>query len=261
MQPFEDLIITSDQRILTVTLNRPQARNALREGTLRELLRVFDENAVGADIGVIVITGQGDSAFCAGGDIREMEKKDVKQARKFAELSHELLSKMEQLPKPIIAAVNGVALGAGCDLAVACDICLASEKASFGMTSAKIGIISPLGGTQRLPRLIGPRNAKYLFFTGEMIDARRAKEIGLANYVIQNEALMSETKSLALRIMNQAPLAVASCKRLVNVSMDQSLRDGDNLEIELYSECFATEDKKEGMNAFLEKRKPTFKGK
>lgn len=262
MNAFEDLIVSIDGEILTVALNRPRVLNALRTNTLRELGTVIDESASSARVRAMIITGSGDTSFCAGGDIKQMEPMGANEAKAFAELSHKTLDKIENLEKPVISAVNGFAFGAGCDLAIACDICIASEKAQFGMPSTKIGIITPFGGTQRLPRIVGPRFAKYMLFTGDIIDAKKALEVGIANSVVPHESVKSEARNMALKILHQAPFALGASKRLINFSMEQGgLEKGDQLEIALYSNCFATEDKTEGIRAFLEKRAPVFKGK
>ncbi len=183
-----------------------------------------------------------------------------REARTFALLAHNVLEKIESLQKPILAAVNGLALGAGCDLAVACDLCVASERAVFGEPPPGIGILTPFGGTQRLPRIIGPKRAKHLFFTGETLDANAAFHIGLVNKVVKHEHVLKETKNLASKIITRAPIAVGFSKTLINSSMSKVLEEGDKLEVELYAKCFDTYDQKEGMKAFIEKRKPQFRG-
>ncbi len=226
-----------------------------------ELREILDKFTGDAQARALIITGVGDRAFSAGGDIKEMEQMTSKEAAIFARLAHSVLEKIEGLQKPILAAVNGLALGAGCDLAIACDLCVASEKAVFGEPPPGIGILTPFGGTQRLPKIIGPKRAKYLFLTGENIDANIALQIGLVNKVVRHENLLEETKKIADKIFTRAPIAVEFSKILINSSMRQGLEDGDKLEIELYAKCFDTYDQKEGMKAFIEKRKPVFRGK
>jgi len=232
----------------------------LRGKTLGELGAVLDKFVGDTQRKGLIITGVGDRAFSAGGDIREMEQMTSKEAAVFGRLAHSVLEKIENLHKPVLAAVNGVALGAGCDLAIVCDLCFASERASFGEPTPSIGILTPFGGTQRLPKIIGPKRTKYLFFTGETFDANMAFQIGLVNKVVKHEDLLEETKNLMFKILTQAPIAVSFSKALVNASMNMGLNEGDMLEIEYYAKCFDTSDQKEGMKAFIEKRKPMFRG-
>jgi enoyl-CoA hydratase len=258
--PFEDLLVETEGKLQIVRLNRPRVLNALREKTFIELGVVLDKFAGDSQKRVLIITGVGDRAFSAGGDIKGMSQMTSKDAAAFARVVHSVLEKIENTQKSIIAAVNGVALGAGCDLVIACDLCVASEKAVFGEPPAGIGVVTPFGGTQRLPRIIGPKRAKYLFFTGETLDANQALQMGLVNRVVNHENLLEETKNIAFKILTRAPIAVGFSKILVNSSMSQTLEDGDKLEAEFYAKCFETYDQKEGMKAFIEKRKPVFKG-
>ena len=257
---LEDLFVETEGKLQIVKLNRPEVLNALREKTFVELGAVLNKFAGGTQTRALIITGVGDRAFSAGGDIKEMEKMTSKEAAMFARLVHSVLEKIENLQKPVLAAVNGLALGAGCDLAIACDLCVASERAVFGEPPPGIGILTPFGGTQRLPRIIGLKRAKYLFFTGETLDANIAFQIGLVNKVVKHEDLLDETKNLAHKILTRAPIAVGFSKILINSSMSQVLEEGDKLEVDLYAKCFDTYDQKEGMNAFIEKRKPVFRG-
>lgn len=257
---YEDLLVEADGGIQVVRLNRPEVLNAIREKTFLELEAVLDA-ANDEKVGVLIITGSGDRAFDAGGDVKSLEKMTSGDAISFARLAHRVLGKIEGLPKPIIAAVNGLALGAGCDLAVACDLCVASRKAAFGEPPTGLGITTPFGGTQRLPRIVGPKRAKHMFFTGDTIDADTALQIGLVNMVVEHERLMYEAKNLAKRILARAPIAVGYCKALVNKSIGGNIEEGDEMEMELYARCFDTEDKREGTRAFLEKRKPLFRGR
>jgi enoyl-CoA hydratase len=259
--PFKDLIVEREKRTILVKLNRPDVLNALRRDTFLELEQTLNDFSSADEIGAMIITGEGDRAFSAGGDVKALLGMNSGDAASFASMTHRILDKIESIPKPIIAAVNGLALGAGCDLATACDIVVASEKALFGEPPTGLGITTPFGGTQRLPRIIGPKRAKQLFFTGESIDAEMALRFGLVNKVVKHEELLVEAKKFAGKTLERAPLAVGYCKRLVNFSSYGSLREGDKLEAELYAKCFDTEDKTEGMKAFLEKRKPIFKGK
>lgn len=258
---YEDLTVETEDELQVMTLNRPEVLNALREKTFHEMEKVLDHFALDAKIKVLIITGKGDKAFSAGGDIREMVNMTSEEALAFATLAHKVIFKMEKLEKPILAAVNGLALGAGCDLAIGCDLIIASDRAAFGEPPPSVGIVTPFGGTQRLPRIIGPKRAKYLFFTGESINAETAYQIGLANKIVNYKDLMKETKNLAYSILTKATTAVGFSKMLINASTRRPIEEGDKLEVKLYAKCFETYDQKEGMKAFIEKRKPLFKGK
>ncbi len=259
--PFKDLIVEKSDHTLLIKINRPEVLNALRKDTFLDIEQALNDFSNEEELRVMIITGAGDRAFSAGGDVNALLKMGSGDAAAFAALTHRVLDKMEGVPKPIIAAVNGLALGAGCDLAIACDIVVASEKAQFGEPPTGLGITTPFGGTQRLPRIVGPKRAKQLFFTGEFIDAETALRFGLVNKVVKHEELLSETRKLVEKILERAPIAVGYCKQLVNFSSYGSLGKGDKLESELYAKCFDTEDKNEGTKAFLEKRKPAFKGR
>jgi enoyl-CoA hydratase len=258
---MEDLLVEIDDNILIITLNRPKVLNAIRANTIKELETVIDRFTEDAQLRVLLLTGMGDRAFSAGGDIKSMRDMTAKEAAEFAHQAHRLIEKIEGVPKPVIAVVNGIALGAGCDLALACDLTIASERALFGEPPPGIGITTPFGGTQRLPRIIGLKQAKFMFFTGEAIDATRAYQMGLVNRVVPHDQLSHEARQLADQILSRAPIALAFSKQLINVSMKELISEGDQLEIELYVKCFETLDQREGMNAFFEKRKPIFQGK
>jgi len=258
---FKDIIVEKDDQTLLIKINRPEVLNALRKDTFLDIEQALNDFSDADELRVMIITGAGDRAFSAGGDVKALNNMNSGDAASFAAMTHRILDKMEGVPKPIIAAVNGLALGAGCDLAAACDLVVASEKAQFGEPPSGLGITTPFGGTQRLPRIVGPRRAKQLFFTGETVDAEAALRFGLVNRVVKHEELLSETRKLAEKILERAPIAVGYCKRLINFSSYGTLGEGDRLEQELYAKCFDTEDKAEGMKAFLEKRKPVFKGR
>lgn len=243
-----------------LTISRPQALNALHTDLLIEMHKVLAGIHYDEEIRVLIITGEG-KAFVAGADISEMAGMSSLDAREFALLGSSVFSTIEEMEKPVIAAVNGFALGGGCELALACDIRLASEKAKLGQPEVGLGITPGFGGTQRLMRIIGPAKAKELIYTGKTIDAQEALNIGLVNHVYPVEALMEEAKKMAKEIAAKAPAAVHFCKRAMNDGYEMDLQRGLQLEADLFALCFSTADQSEGMQAFLEKRKTDFKGK
>jgi len=247
--------------VATVTINRPKALNALNYDTLKEMLDCFGEIGTSRDIHAVIITGSGEKAFVAGADISFMGELEPIEARQFAKLGHEIMDVIERLPQPVIAAVNGFALGGGCELALACDIRLASENAKFGQPEVNLGVLPGFGGTQRLPRLVGKGHANELLFSGKMINAEEACRIGLINRVIPQEKLLEECIALAEMIVAKAPVAVRLCKEAVNNGLEIDLARGCGYEADLFGICFASKDQKEGMKAFLEKRAPQFVGK
>jgi enoyl-CoA hydratase len=256
----EDLIVTREEGLVIVTLNRPEVMNALRRETVAQLARVLDEFARRRSDRALILTGAG-TAFCAGGDVKAMAGMTSREAKEFAEEAHQVLKKMEGVLKPIIAAVNGPALGAGNDLAISCDMVIASENASFGDPSARVGIITPFGGTSRLPSVVGPLRAKYLFMTAEAVSAEEALQMGMVNEVVKADRLLDEAKSVAAKVLRLAPIATGYNKLLVNAASSLIGGEVGEKEIELYARCFDTDDRIEGMNAFLEKRKPAFVGR
>jgi enoyl-CoA hydratase len=259
---YDNLLLEVDSDgIAIVKINRPKALNALNATTVYELSALFDELAVNDAVKVIIVTGSGDKSFVAGADIVEMKTKTAIEGRRWGQLAQGVFNKIENIAKPVIAAVNGYALGGGCELAMACDIRIASEKAKFGQPEVSLGISPGFGGTQRLPRLIGKGRAKELLFTADMIDAAEAYRIGLANRVTKPEELIDVAKTMAKKIMSRAPIAVQVCKSAVNEGLDVDLDSGIAYEAEVFGLCFATEDQKEGMTAFVEKRKANFVGK
>ncbi|WP_457578109.1 enoyl-CoA hydratase-related protein [Desulfomarina sp.] len=247
--------------IATVSINRPEALNALNNETLVELLACFNSIAADREILVVILTGGGDKSFVAGADISFMEGLAPREAREFGKLGHEVLGVIENLRQPVIAAVNGFALGGGCELALACDMRLASDRAKFGQPEVNLGVIPGFGGTQRLPRLVGKGHANELLFSGKMIDAAEAERIGLVNRVVPHDTLMTECLSLAEMICSRSPVAVQLCKDAVNNGIEMDLQRGCGYEVDLFSLCFTSNDQKEGMQAFLGKRKPEFSGK
>jgi enoyl-CoA hydratase len=257
--PFENLLVDIAGAVATVTVNRPRALNALSFDTLREMEEAFASLEGDAAIKAIILTGAGQKAFVAGGDISAMENMSPMEARHFALLAQKLMNGIERCRKPVIAAVNGYALGGGCELAMCCDLRLASETARFGQPEINLGIIPGWAGTQRLPRLIGKGRALELLFTGEMIDADEAHRIGLVNRVVAAGELLEEARKLAQRIAAKGQVAIRLIKDAVHNGMEMDSARAIVYEAELFALCFSTEDQKEGMNAFLNKRPAQFR--
>jgi len=258
---YQNLILERDGPVAVVTINRPKVLNALDGPTVLELGRAAAELAADPAVRAVILTGAGDKAFVAGADIAFMRGLSVLEAREFARRGHEVLTALEKLPVPVIAAVNGFALGGGCELALACDLRVAAENARFGQPEVGLGIIAGFGGTQRLPRLVGPGLAKEMLFTGEHYDAARAREIGLVNHVVAREELLPFCRDLAGRIARRGPVAVNLTKEAVNQGLSLDLASALALESDLFALAFATEDRVEGMDAFLQKREPAFGGR
>ncbi|HMM22378.1 MAG TPA: short-chain-enoyl-CoA hydratase [Selenomonadales bacterium] len=261
MSGYENLLLEKEGGIAVVTINRPKALNALNAATINELDKIASQLVADDEVKVVILTGAGDKAFVAGADITYMQSMTAMDGRNWAKLAQAVFNKIENLPKPVIAAVNGYALGGGNEIAMACDIRIASENAKFGQPEVSLGIPPGFAGTQRLPRLVGKGRAKELLFTGDMIDAAEAYRIGLANKVVAPEELINAAKAMANKIMSRAPIAVQVCKSCVNEGLDVDLESGVAYEAEVFGLCFATADQKEGMTAFIEKRKPNFSGK
>ena len=259
--PYENLILEIEDGIAVVTMNRPKALNALNSATLDDLLAVGKELTANDDIKVVIVTGEGTKAFVAGADIQEMQPVNATEGLRFSRKGHEAISMLEKLPKPVIAAVNGYALGGGFELALACDIIYASEKARVGFPEVTLGILPGFGGTQRTAKLIGMARAKELIFTGKTINAAEAYEMGLFNKVVPDEELMTQVKELAASIITAGPFGVQLAKDCINRSLTLDIDAGLDYEARSFGLCFGTEDQKEGMAAFLNKRKPTFLGK
>ncbi|MGV8963906.1 MAG: enoyl-CoA hydratase-related protein [Candidatus Saccharimonadaceae bacterium] len=254
------LNISIDEHICTVQINKPQALNALNTKILHELNRVFTEIENNNSIRVVIITGV-EKSFVAGADIEEMSKFNEREGKAFGELGSDVFRKIELLNKPVIASINGYALGGGCELAMCCDIRIASEKAKFAHPEVGLGIIPGFSATQRLPRLVGMGRAKEMIFTGEVINATEAHRIGLVNKVTTPDKLQEETLQLAQTIASKAPLAIRYAKEVINRGMDTDIDTGIALEVDLFGICFDTQDQKKGMQAFLNKEKITFEGK
>jgi enoyl-CoA hydratase len=250
-----NVLLQKEEKIAIVTINRPKALNALNSETLKELDIIIDEIAKDDEILAVILTGAGEKAFVAGADISEMQNMNVLEGRAFAMLGNKVFRKLETLEKPVIAAVNGFALGGGCELSMACDIRIASEKAKFGQPEVNLGITPGFGGTQRLARHVGMGMAKELIYSARNINAQEALRIGLVNHVVTPETLMDEAKKLANEIASKAPVAVKLSKQAINRGMQMDIDTAVIVECEIFGECFSTEDQKDAMSAFVEKRK------
>lgn len=255
---FTHIQLTQEGPVTVLTINRPQALNALTTDTLLEMERALSGIASDHGIAVLVITGKGTKAFVAGADIEEMAGFNPEAARRFSALGQRVFRQIETLPQPVIAAVNGYALGGGCELAMSCDLRIASERARFGQPEINLGIIPGYAGTQRLSKLIGIAKAKELIFTGELIKAMEAFSLGLVNAVVAPEDCLEATLEMARKIAQKGQLAVRYAKEALNHGHVDGLA-GEHRENTLFALCFATQDQKEGMAAFLEKRQPKFK--
>jgi enoyl-CoA hydratase len=257
---YETLLLERRDRVAIVTINRPDKRNALNIKTREEGAALLEELRNDDSVGVVVFTGAGDKAFIAGADIGEfagrtaMMQRDVMTARS-------LFTAFDTFPKPVIAMINGYCLGGGCELALACDIRIASETASFGQPEINLGIIPGGGGTQRLTRLVGEGKAMELILSGDIIDAKAAYEIGLVNHVFPADQLEAKTMEIANRIASKSPIALSLAKEAVKLASHSNLDEGLRREVDLFALCFSTADKDEGVSAFLEKRKPVWKGR
>jgi len=258
---YQNLLLDIKDHIATVTVNRPDKLNALNIQTVNELNDVFTEIEENEDVYVVIITGSGEKAFVAGADISELNELDVLSAKEFSERGNHVYSRIEGLDKPVIAAVNGFALGGGCELALACHIRVASENAKFGQPEVNLGIIPGYGGTQRLPRVVNPGRALEYILTGDMINAEEAFRTGLVNRVFPQSELMNKTMEIASKIASKGRQAIRFALKAVRSTMNMSLKDGLKYEASLFALSCSTEDFKEGTAAFLEKRKPVFKNK
>ena len=259
-QSYETLLLEKQDRVAVITINRPDKRNALNIKTREEGAALLDELRNDDSVRVVVFTGAGDKAFIAGADIGEFAGRTSITQRDVM-MSRSLFTAIDSFPKPVIAMINGYCLGGGCELALACDIRVASETASFGQPEINLGIIPGGGGTQRLTRLVGEGKAMELILTGDIIDAKTAYIIGLVNHVVPADQLRTETLELASKIANKGPIALQLAKEAVKIASRSNLDEGLRREVDLFALCFSTEDKDEGVSAFLEKRKAAFQGK
>lgn len=258
MTTYKTILLEVSAGIATLTVNRPEVRNALGAETVAEIQAALRELAGRNDVGVLILTGAGDKAFVAGADIRELRQRGKREG--LEAINQELFTAVETFPWPVIAAVNGYALGGGCELSLACDIRVAAEEARFGFPETGLGIMPAAGGTQRLPRLVGWGKAKELILTGEIIDAREAARVGLVSQVVPRSDLLATAKAYAEKILSRGPLAVRLAKLALNVSARAGLDAGLEVERLAQTILFESKDKQEGMTAFLEKRKPKFRG-
>jgi enoyl-CoA hydratase len=257
---FENLVVEKKYPIAYVTVNRPKVLNALNMDTMEELRAAFHDIKNDKTIRVVIFTGAGEKAFIAGADISELAKHDVVSGKEYTHRGQNVLNLIENLGKPVIACINGFALGGGCEIAMACTMRLASENAKLGQPEVKLGIIPGYGGSQRLPRLVGKGIAMQMVLTGDMITAQEAHRIGLVNEVVAASELIPRAEAIAAKIIANAPLAVQYAMEAVNRGMQMTLSEGLYLEATLFGVCCATEDKTEGTTAFLEKRQAQFKG-
>jgi len=254
---FKNIIVEIKEKVGMVKMNRPDALNALNSETLKELSKAFSHLGESNEVSVIIITGEG-KAFMAGADIAEMKDMSEDQAREFSKSGQKVFDLIARTEKPVIAAVNGFALGGGCELVLACDIRIASEKARLGQPEVNLGVIPGFAGTQRLSRLVGAAKAKEMIFTGDMVDAQTAHSIGLVNQVVPADQLMNVCMKLANKIASKGPVAIKLAKRVIDQGIEASFEIGSAGETRDFAECFASGQAKEGMSAFLEKRKPNW---
>ncbi len=258
---YENLLVEQDGPIATVTINRPKALNALNPATLAELQKFADHAASTAEIGCVILTGAGERAFVAGADIAAMQSMTAVEAKYFARVGQRVMRSFEDLPVPVIAAVNGFALGGGLELAMACDIIVAAQSAKFGQPEINLGILPGFGGTQRLARRVGVGAARLLIYGGDMIGTDEALRLGLIDRVVETAALRDETRKLAAHLAAKPRVALQEAKNAINVGTDIDLEDGCRFEAEAFGVTFSTADRAEGMRAFLEKRPAQFQGK
>ena len=255
------ILVEKKDGVAIITLNRPEVMNAFNFPMLQALKAEIEAVRIQPEIRVVIITGSGEKAFCAGADLKERATFDDHQVKEFIFTIRDLFTTIEFLNKPVIAAVNGIALGGGTELALSCDIRIAAANASMGLTETRLAIIPGAGGTQRLPRLIGRGKAKELIFTGRRVDAREALRIGLVNSVCDKSELLDECKKMAAMICETGPIAIEQAKHAINHGLETDLHTGLAIESDAYWTTIPTEDRLEGLAAFREKRKPVYKGK
>ncbi len=257
---YENLIFEESEQIATITFNRPKALNALNSSLLEEFSTILEEISLKENVKVLILTGAGVKSFVAGAAINELAKFNALQAKSFAKNGQNTISQLQELAIPVIAAVNGYALGGGSEMALACDFIYASENAMFGLPEITLGIIPGFGGTQRLPRLIGVNMAKELIFTGKMLTATEAHALGLVNKVCSSEDLLKEVDKTARIIADKGRVSIRAAKQAVNMGLNADLQTGLHMEVDAFALCMTSEDAKEGTSAFLEKRKAEFTG-
>ncbi|MEM4480499.1 MAG: enoyl-CoA hydratase-related protein [Candidatus Bathyarchaeia archaeon] len=258
---FKYILFEKSEGVATITINRPETLNAFNADVICEILQALEDVKADESVRVVVLTGAGEKAFSAGADIKAMKGMSPLKARELSQMGEKLCNALENLEKPVIAAINGYALGGGLEVAMACDARIASENAKMGQTEMNIGLIPGWGGTQRLPRLIGLTKAKELIFTGKMIDAKTAEQLGLVNMVVPQEKFRETVRQFALELAQKAPVALKLAKALINKGAEINLDAAIALEREGFSVVASTEDFQEGVSAFTEKRKPIFRGR
>lgn len=257
---FDNISVNQEGRICTVTINRPKKLNALNIDTLKEIGKAINDAVEDEQVGGVIVTGAGEKAFAAGADVAEFSDYNPSEAKEMAENTHHVFRDIENAPKPIVAAINGFALGGGCELAMACHLRIASNNVRLGQPEVGLGLIPGYGGTQRMSQLMGKTKAMEYLLTGDMITAAQAENMGLINYMVEPQSLMQSAHDLLNKILSKSPLAVRKLIECVNAQFDES-KDGFKTEIEEFASSFGTEDFKEGVSAFLNKQEPNFKGK
>ena len=258
---YQTILTSTNDRITTVTINRPDKLNALNAQCKKELKDVFTSIKNNHDVDAVILTGTGEKAFMAGTDIGELTTLNSESGKEYAEVGQSVFDLIQHLGKPVIAAINGYALGGGCELALACHFRICSENAKFGQPEVNLGIIPGYGGTQRLARIVGIGKATEMILTGNQVDAQEALRIGLVTKVVTQTELLSAADSIARTIISKGQLAVRMSLKAINATMEMPLSEGLKVEAALFGECCSTDDMKEGVNAFLQKRKPVFTGK